>query len=211
MGSIIKAKGFHVLAKIWPRIFQAIPNAELIVIGSGNLYNQEAQLGKWGIAEEHYEELLRHYLSDRHGNPIPSVKFLGLMGTEKIPIIQQADIGIVNPTGKTEVCPATALEFQASGTPVVSVAEWGLLDTVINKKTGLLGKRVDDLESNIIKLLRNDTLREKYGKAGIRFVEEKFNHNNITKEWERLLFEVLNNVPNKPFAVKKNLFYGLVQ
>lgn len=207
MGSLIKAKGFHVLAQIWPQILQAIPNAELIVIGSGKLYNRETQLGKWGIAEESYEELFRANLSDSQGNPIPSVKFLGLLGIEKIPIIQQADIGIVNPTGKTEVCPATALEFQACGTPVVSIAEWGLLDTVLNRKTGLLGKREDELASNIIKLLRDAVLRENYGKAGIKYVQDKFSHNLITQKWERLLFEVDNNIPNRPLRVRKNLFY----
>jgi glycosyltransferase involved in cell wall biosynthesis len=207
MGSLIKAKGFHVLAQIWPRILHAIPNAELLVIGSGKLYNRETQLGKWGVAEESYEKMFRSYLSDRQGNPMSSVKFLGLMGIEKIPIIQQADIGIVNPTGKTEVCPATALEFQACGTPVVSIAEWGLLDTVLNRKTGLLGKREDELASNIIKLLRNAALREKFGEAGISFVQDKFDHNKITQEWEQLLFEVYNNIPNRPLPVRKNLFY----
>jgi len=150
IGNIIPSKGFHHLARAWPEILKRHPDAHLTVIGSGKLYNRNMDLGKWGVATESYENELYPYLSDQEGNIKSSVCFAGLLGFEKIDILQRSVVGVVNPTGFTEVCPASALEIQACGTPVVSGADWGLLDTVIHNKTGLLGKGRKKLVDNIV-------------------------------------------------------------
>ena len=56
VGSLVPAKCFHVLATMWPDIVKRVPNAQLYVIGSGKLYDENAKLGKYNIAEETYEK-----------------------------------------------------------------------------------------------------------------------------------------------------------
>lgn len=209
LGSIIPAKGFHVLARVWPSILREKPEAKLIVIGSGKLHDRNQKLGKWGIAEESYEaNYIRPFLSDDNGNLIKSVHFAGLLGTEKIEILQNADVGVVNPTGATEVCPASALEIQACGTPVVSAAKLGLLDTVVHQKTGLLGKSDQDLIRNILYLLNNPQVAKQFGKNGINFVEENFDHQLICKQWLELFIDIYHDKLPQPQPMKQNYFYN---
>ncbi len=191
IGSIIPAKGFGLLAKVWKRVLEIEPKANLYVIGSGQIYNRNASLGQWGIADEKFESTeIRPYLSDENGDIHPSVHFLGTMGNEKIPYLQKTSVGVVNPTAQTENCPGSAIEFQAAQTPVVSKAEKGLLDTVLDKKTGLLGYTEEDLIKNIIFFLKNPKESYIYGERGQIFIEEKFNYQKIATQWQRLFYSI---------------------
>ena len=51
IGSIVPLKGLHLLTKAWSSVLKEVPDAQLYIIGSGNLYNQNEKLGKYGIAE----------------------------------------------------------------------------------------------------------------------------------------------------------------
>jgi glycosyltransferase involved in cell wall biosynthesis len=209
LGNLIHSKGFHVLARTWPSILAEKPDAQLTVIGSGILYDRSQKLGEWGIAEESYEATyIRPFLADKNGRPIESVHFAGLLGTEKISILQSADVGVVNPTGSTEVCPGSALEILACGTPIVSAAKWGLLDTVVHRKTGLLGKSDKALAQNILELLNNPLLAKQFGKEGIRFLEDNFSPSIIIKQWIELLVDIYNDRPPQPQPMKQNYLYN---
>ncbi len=208
LGNIVPQKGFHHLARVWPSIVKDRPDAKLIVIGNGKLYDRNSKLGEWGVAEEKYESnYIRKFLSDKNGNIDKSVYFAGLLGLEKIEILQNADVGVVNPSGGTEVCPASALEFQACGTPVVSVAKWGLLDTVSHRKTGLLGKNDKDLARNIIYLLDNSSFAKQLGANGINFVKNIFSPKLITKQWLDLLIDVYKDKSPPQQPIKNNYLY----
>ena len=52
MGAIVPQKGFHVLARVWPHVLREHPNAELRVIGSSKIYNENYTVGPLGIADE---------------------------------------------------------------------------------------------------------------------------------------------------------------
>jgi glycosyltransferase involved in cell wall biosynthesis len=207
LGSLVPAKGFHKLARVWPQVRKRLPDAELIVIGSGTLYDRSARMGEWGIAAEEYEKRFRPYLSDSGGTPLPSVTFEGNMGAEKIPLLQKADVGVPNPTGETETFCWSAIEFQASGTPVVSAAEGGLLDTVQDGKTGFLIQSDEELVNAIVRLLENRELREKFGQKAFQFVEETFSYEKICDEWCNLFRNVEEGTPPDPKPVQQNLFY----
>lgn len=137
-----------------------------------------------------------------------SVYFAGLLGTEKIEILQNADVGVINPSGFTEVCPASALEIQACGTPVVSGAKWGLLDTVLHKQTGLLGNNDRELRQNILYLLNNPTVARELGANGIDFVKNNFSPQLITKQWLELFVDICNDKPPQPQSMKPNYYYN---
>jgi glycosyltransferase involved in cell wall biosynthesis len=209
LGSLIPAKGFHVLARAWSRIVTKNPEAKLIVIGTGKVYSRDQELGKWGVAEESYEaNYIRPFLSDENGDVIASVHFAGLLGSEKIEILQNADVGVVNPTGNTETFCISGVEFQACGTPVVSAAKGGLLDTVVHGKTGLLGTSDRDLIRNILFLLDNPDIAREFGQNGINFVREKFDHRLIAKKWLELLIDIYNDRSPQPQPMKPNYFYN---
>ena len=208
IGSLVPTKGFHWLAQAWPNVLKKKPNAKLIVMGTGKLYDDSAKLGKWGVAEEGYEgKYIRPYLSNKEGEPHPSVDFKGLVGVEKIEIMQHVDVGVINPSGKSENCPGSALEFQAAGTPVVSSAKKGILDTVLHNHTGLLGKNIRDLSDNIIKLLSTSDLAYRYGCNAINFVDDKFNWEKIIGEWDHL-FNILKNGNKIDISAIENFKYN---
>jgi len=197
-GSLVPPKGFHVLSRIWPKIINLHPDAKLKVIGTGKLYDRNQKLGPWGIAEEKYEKQIRYYLSDGKGNIHPSVLFLGLISNDrKNEEITNCKVGVVNPTGKTENCPGSALEFQAFGKPVVSGAFKGLLDTIVHCKTGYLGKNDEDLIKYISELLVDNEKNLTFGRNGRKFVSEKFSFSKVTKLWSSLFSEVYLNIENK--------------
>ncbi|PXV62288.1 glycosyl transferase family 1 [Halanaerobium congolense] len=206
VGSLVPAKGFHHLARVWPKILKEIENAKLVVIGSGKLYNRNQSLGKWNIAEENYEKKWRKYLADENGNIHKSVEFKGTLGSEKITIMQKSKVGVVNPSGRTENCPGSAIEFQAAGTPVVSGGYRGLFDTVVDQKTGLLGRNDKELINNIVYLLKNNDKARKYGDNGMKFIKKKFSHKRISKQWLNLFNDVYNGKPNKTHNIKQHPF-----
>lgn len=205
-GALVYAKGFHVLAKAWPKVLQEVPDARLCVIGTGSLYNSSQSMGKWNIASEDYERnYIRKYLADKNGDPIKSVSFLGRLGNEKIEIQKKSLIGVVNPTGNSEVCPGSAIEYQAAGTPVVSIARWGLLDTVKNHQTGILGKKESDLANNLIYLLRNPEIAKDFGQKGIGFIDKTFDFLRISHQWYELFADIMERKPASRPGIQQNV------
>lgn len=208
LGNIIPTKGFHYLARVWPSILKERPDAKLIVIGSGQLYNRNNKLGKWSVAEESYEaNYIRPFLADENGNIINSVHFTGLLGLEKIEILQNADVGVANPSGVSETFCSAAVEIQACGTPVVSAAAGGLLDTVAHKKTGLLIKNDKQLVKSILYLLNNPSVAQQFGQNGINFVKDKFSCQENAKQWINLLINIYNDRPLEQQPMKQNYLY----
>lgn len=206
LGALVPQKGFHILAKAWPKILKRNPRATLYVIGSSSLYNSNVQLGPLGVADSHYEHnYILPFLTDKFGRLHPSVKFLGRLGIEKKRILHEAIVGVPNPGGQTENCPGSAIEFQACGTAVVSGAYYGLLDTVLDGKTGLLGRSESDLVDNICKLLENPNQAKRLGKHGINFIETKYNFSKVIKDWENLFFRIKHGKLPKHYFFKKNL------
>jgi glycosyltransferase involved in cell wall biosynthesis len=208
IGSLSPVKGFHVIAKQWKEIVREVPDAKLNVIGSGNLYSRNAKLGKYGLAEESYEKQFIPYLLDSNGEILESVKFWGNLGTEKFDILKRTKVGVVNPTANSENCPGVALEFQASGIPVVSLGKYGLLDTVIHNKTGLLAKSEAGISKSIVRLLNNNSLSEEFGINGADFVNTTFNQRIIVDNWYYVFSDIINGVPNSKLKIQKFWFHN---
>lgn len=180
IGSIIPAKGFHLLAAAWPKVLKYIPDAELYIIGSGKLYSRNAALGAYGIAEKSYEEKFIKYLS-KDGNILPCVHFMGIMGEEKNEILLHTKVGVPNPSGNTETFGITAVEMQIMGAKVVAIKCPGYLDTV---KNGYLYSNPDQLADYIIKALTDS--QSNYN-ASINYFNSHFSQNKVVERWEELI------------------------
>ncbi|MEX0451984.1 glycosyltransferase family 4 protein [Spiribacter sp. 218] len=211
LGNLVKQKGFHLLARAWPDILARCPDARLRVIGTGRLYDRSVPLGPWGVATDTYEQrFLLPYLAADNGQPLPSVDFLGLLeGTDRIPVMRDAAVGVVNPSGQTENCPGSALEFQAAGTPVVSGAYWGLLDTVIHGETGLLGRTDQDLVDNICRLLEDRQRAMAMGRRGTEYVSTHYDYRDVVAAWIALLGDVSADRPASRVSPTKHFWRHL--
>lgn len=187
IGSLVPQKGFQVLAAAWKEILARVPDAQLNVIGSGQLYSRDEKLGRFGIAEERFEKEFMKGLTDENGDVLPSVHFLGVMGAEKKDVIMGTAVGVVNPTGRTETFGLSALDFESRGVPVVTIAKGGFLDTVLDGKTGLLYHSTSELAVCVAELLRDREKNIRFGEEGIRLAET-FAPRKIIAQWH-VLFE----------------------
>ena len=193
IGNLVRIKGFHVLAKAWPKIVSEVPDAELFVIGSGKLYDRNNKLGKWGVAEEKYEKLFMPYLVSNN-RIMPSVHFLGILGEEKNDVIAHCKVGVPNPAGESETFGYTALEMQSLDCKVTTIKCPAYLDTVKDKEC--LYNHEKDLADYVIRLLKDDC-ETKYDET-IDWIKAKFSTEVICKEWLNLLTSDLM----KPAAVQ---------
>lgn len=188
IGSLIECKGFLYLAKAWKKVLRSIPKAKLYVIGKGNLYDENAKLGPYNLADNDFEEKFIPYLSDKKGI-LPSVKFLGVLGNNKFEIINQCKVGVPNPGGLTETFGLTAIEMQAMGCVVTTIKCPGYLDTVHNKD--FLYKKTSQLADYIIKALKTENAPKLNDL--IDFIEENFSYDIVLPQWHRLFIDCIPN------------------
>lgn len=191
LGSLVPEKGFHILAKNWRYIKKKVPNAKLYIIGSGKLYNRNAKLGKYGIAEEKYEKRFIKYLLNENKEIDKDVIFWGVLDhQEKLKVMSKAKVGIVNPSGKTETFCISAIEFQLIGVPVVTIAKNALVETVKHKHTGYLSGSKAMLKYYIVKILTYKDNRD-LSENAILFVKDNFDIYKIIKDWYKLFQDIL--------------------
>lgn len=205
VGALIHAKGFHKLAKEWKGILKEVPDAQLYVIGNGKLYDPTVNFGKYGIAEEKYENEFIPYLTEK-GEILPSVHFMGAMGIEKKEIIKQTKVGVTNPTGISETFCLSAVEFEGVGIPVVGYNGYGFLDTVISGKTGYLTKTGTELKRAVIRLLKDSEENRRFGLQAKEFYRECFTPDKIVSEWEKLICAVRKGKIIITLPERNNLF-----
>lgn len=188
IGSIVPLKGLHLLTEAWPSILKRVPDAQLYIIGGGNLYNKDAKLSKFGITEYFYEKkLLKPIL--QQGKILDSVHFCGIMGTEKTEILNKCKVGVPNPSGLTETFGFTAIEMQLAGCLVTTKKCPGYLDTVY-PSTGLLYDNNKSLPDCVVELLsrKNNNID-----AVRHFVKTKFDTEKIIEQWMDLFSDVYND------------------
>lgn len=205
MGNLSETKGFHILAKHWREVLGKVPDAQLMVIGSGQLYSRNNKLGPYQIAEESYEKQFMNYLTDEQGEILSSVHFKGIVGEEKDELLMKSKAGVVNPTAVSETFCISAVEMEAVGLPVVTKQEFGLCDTVKNGFTGLTFRKEEKISKCIVRLLLDDSLNDRCSSNGIRFVKKMFSPEKITAQW----FELLQSIDELPaYRRPSDCFYN---
>lgn len=186
IGSLTPYKNFHILAELWPNIKKRVPDAELYVIGSANLYDKVDKLGRFQITEESYENSFMPFLSE-NGEISPSVHFLGKLGKEKNDILLNCKVGVPNPPGYGETFSIAAVEMQSMGCSVTGMRVPGYMDTIFN---GYIADTKEQLEDYIVKLLL-ETAPRTYDHT-IDYVMSHFSMSTYIKDWEKLLLSDLS-------------------
>ena len=201
IGSIVSLKGLHLLTKAWPKIVGAVPDAQLYIIGSGRLYNQNEKLGKFGIAEYFYEKQLLKPILDANHQIVPSVHFLGVMGEEKFDVLNDAKVAVPNPSGLTETFGYTAVEAELAGCLVTTKKCPGYLDTVLGGDN-ILYDDVKDLADSVIRLLK----MQHYDSSSVRqLLADKFSNDSVISAWESLFDELENGSSLKHYSITSEL------
>lgn len=201
VGSLIECKGFLHLAKVWSTVLRAIPDAQLYVVGKGNLYDEKVQLGLYGLTDERFEQKIMKYLSS-HNKIIDSVHFMGIMGQNKFDLLKQCKVGVPNPSGVTETFGLTAVEMQAMGCKVTTIKCPGYLDTVLNKDN--LYSSTKQLAEYIIRNLKSNKSEDM--NHVMEFIESHFSYDVVMPLWHKLL---TSNLPSEDYLhTDRNVMYN---
>lgn len=168
--------GASYLIEAFSEVCKEYTNTNLLILGEGSLENELKNLVK---------ELK---IEDR-------VKFIGFVPNDLVPqYLSQMDIFVMPSIKESESFGVAALEASAMEIPVVASDIGGVPEVVEDGKTGILvePKNVKKLVEAIKKLIEDENLRKKMGKAGRKFVERNYNWTNNAQQMENLYKELLD-------------------
>lgn len=168
VGRLVPRKGQDRLIEAMPAIRAHLPDAHLMLVGEGRMRSRlerasarlEGAVTFTGTVSG--PELATHIAAaDVFAHPNRS-RWLGL---------EQEGFGII------------FLEAQACGKPVIAGRSGGTPEALLEGESGLLvdGSAPDDIAEAAIRLLSDDELAARMGKAGRRFVEERFSWDDIAR------------------------------
>ena len=116
------------------------------------------------------------------------VTLLGSIANEDLPkYLTQADV-FARPS-LSEGLGTAFLEAMAADLPVVGTARGGIVDFLKDKETGLVceAENPDDLAQKLSLILSNSNLYESIVKNARKLIEEKYDWNIITKQYEEII------------------------
>ena len=171
-------KGHPTLLDAWPVVADAVPNAHLLVVGEGSqrdlLEAQASALGLLGDSPATASPVIHGWASNSAArNGAPSVTLTGRR--DDVPAVTAALDVAVLPSYR-EAQGLSILEAMALSRPVVASAVGGIPEMIDDGRTGLLVPPRDPaaLAAAILRLLRDQALAARIGKAGHDLVHERF-------------------------------------
>ncbi len=156
VGNLIPRKGLSFLVEAAQKILREKTRTKFLIVGEGPLKSQlESSLGK--------------------ANLLGSFKFLGSLAEDALSAVYGCADVFVLPSIQ-EGQGIVLLEAQASGKPVVAFDVGGANEAVRDGETGFLVKQgsSEALADALLKLLGDQSLRDRFGLAGRRFVSENY-------------------------------------
>lgn len=148
-------KGITHAVRAWPAVLARVPEARLLLVGSGSEEaSLRAQVADLGLTE--------------------SVVFAGMRSD--IPEILRASEVVLLPSIYGENLPTVLMEAGGCGRPVVASDVGGISDIVADRETGLLVRPGDaaGIADAVVRLLEDRDLAEAMGRAGRQRMERLF-------------------------------------
>lgn len=182
VGRLIKQKGCDLLIQAMEQVTLHVPNVELVIVGQGverrSLEKQAAQMSNIKFVGEKNSTQIKQYLDRAWLMCAPS---------------------IIRKRGNEEGLGTVFLEAQAMKTPVISFNTGGVGEAVLMNKTGLL---LDDFNSDalanaLIKLIKNNALREAFKVAGREHIVNNFNVFEQSRKLSAIYQETITSHTNK--------------
>lgn len=169
VGAIGKRKGIHHIINSFPDVLKSVPNAHLIIAGSGEYENEINSL---------IEELkIRDSVTRLPWVDHKDLK--KLLSISDIFLYPSFSFG-----GWEEQFGYSMAEASSMELPVVSTNSGSIADVVLDGETGILVKPDDqkDLGDAMIMLGNNESSRKILGSAGRSFVEKEFSNKEVAKK-----------------------------
>lgn len=162
VGRFTAKKAPQLTIKAFSTVLKNVPNAQMVMIGDGELWEQSKQLAI---------DLNISNKIDFQGKKSP---------TQIAEQLREARIFVqhsrIAENGDSEGTPNTILEASATGLPIVSTRHAGIKDAVVHGETGFLVEEGDweTMADYMIQLAQNPTLCGQMGRAARRHIEENY-------------------------------------
>lgn len=175
VGRLVKQKGQAALIRAFKEVVQEIPKAKLIILGEGEL-------------KEHLSNLITELHLEKH---------VFLLGFKSNPYIYMSKSKLFVSNSYFEGMSNVILEAMKCNLPVIATnGNGGNKELLLNnnKQYGILvpvcknSKDEKVLASEIIKMLKNENLRQEYINKSKERIKD-YSKENIIKQWEVLLKE----------------------
>ncbi|MDH5770200.1 MAG: glycosyltransferase family 4 protein, partial [Candidatus Bathyarchaeota archaeon] len=174
VGRLKKYKGIEYLIMAMKEVIKEIADVRLLIVGKGNYADELVRLTEKMELEN-------------------VVEFCGYVSEErKIAIMQRAHV-LVIPSIK-EGWGIPVIESAACGTPTIGTHTSGLMDTIIDGKTGFLvpyGKP-KIIAEKIVSVLKNDDLRDRLSENALEWAKN-FDWKNGLYTFERIVTAIGKN------------------
>lgn len=168
-GRLIQRKGVGYLIEAMPKILARHPGARLVITGEGDC--------KAGWVEQAARLL-----------PADRVRFAGFVSNAELAALYAECTVYVHPAviddqGDTEGLGVVLVEAMANRKPVVASAVGGIVDVIIDGKTGLLVPEKDpgEIADAVCRLLDDPALAARLADGGLAHAESYFDWNRITR------------------------------
>ncbi len=173
VGKLIPRKGLHFLMEAAKLVVKENKETTFVLVGGGPLRdNLIAQTRKEGLSGNFF--------------------FLGVVPDDFLPLIYNCADVFALPSIQ-EGQGMALLEAQATSKPVVAFKVGGVTDIVLDKQTGLLVEPdASELAKALLTLLSDESLRDKLGRHGKRFVSENFSWNTSAQKMFKVYSEAMN-------------------
>ena len=180
----IPGKGLDVALTIWPRIREAVPDAELHVTNGYEL---------WGLNRADAA-----FLNNQAGVPYgdqrsQGVRYLGVLNRARLRQVQSEASVMLYPCRDDEMFCLAVAEAAAAGTPVITSDSFALSERVVDGRTGfLISGAIEEASVQqrfveaTIRLLTDESLLTTMASAAQEFVRP-LECDEVAREWERLL------------------------
>jgi len=183
IGRIVKIKNIKLFIDAWNQAWRE-SDADMVgmIIGDGD---ERPEM------EEYCTELGIPWSSPENENPHARIIF-----TSWIFDADQAMAGldIIALTSLNEGTPASLIEAQAAGVPIVTTDVGGVLDIVLPGRSALVvpSKDTEAFSSALLRLVNDESLRKKMRESGPEIVNSRFNYNRLTSDIINLYNDLLS-------------------
>ncbi len=162
VGRFVEKKAPHLTILAFDKALQACPEAKLVMVGDGPLFDACVQLARALKISE-------------------AIRFVGKQDHRAVSKLMSAarafvQHSVVAPSGDSEGSPVSVLEAGAAGLPVIATRHAGILDSVVENETGFLVDEydIDAMARHMVTLLTDAKLAARMGSSARVRVQEHF-------------------------------------
>jgi glycosyltransferase involved in cell wall biosynthesis len=175
--------------KRFKQVHKEVPDSHLLIVGSD------------GPSSHHIKKLAKKIDYVSYGGMVPFNDLLMLFNTADLTCLWSW----------VEAEGLVLIEAMAQGTPSVGANAYGIKDVIRHGKTGYLANNLDEFTDYVIKLLKDDDLRAKYGQQAKK-IAENYRVSKVAGTWIKIYKFVIDNLyPHRFYKDPRNERVELVK